>query len=402
MSASYTYRGVDLKGRIRWGVATAVDEQGLDSDLRARGIWLLEAFPRPERSGRTPRGSKVRRAELITFCASMRFQAEAGIPLVQALDGFAGESGRCPLGRIVSEVRHRVEGGQTLSVAMESWSRVFPRELVQLIRVGEACGSLPEAFAEGQRHLAWTDRLLAEVRQATLHPLLVLGAATLFVGVLLTQVVPRLMDLLVAARLPLPGPTRVLMTVSSMGRAYGGWIVAVLIGAGTLGSSLHRISPRFRRTWDRVGLRCPIVGPVAHLLVATRFAHNLGLLYRGGVPLPSALDQVAGVCGGLWVQEVVRSFKGRVLAGEPLSVAMGGSGLFPALMVRLVACGERTGRLDEALSLAAAHHQDLLGQRVKGLTGVLEPVLILALVGIVGFIAMAMILPVLSLLQSVR
>lgn len=332
----------------------------------------------------------------------MRFQAEAGIPLVQALAGFAQESGRCPLGAIVSEVRQRVEGGQSLSVAMESSTKVFPRELVQLIRVGEACGSLPEAFAQGQRHLAWMERLLADVRQATLHPLLVLAAATLFVGVLLTEVVPRLMDLLVAARLPLPGPTRILMVLSSAGRQSAGWIASAFVATVATVGGLHRISPGFGRACDRVRLRCPVVGPVVHLLVATRFAHNLSLLYRGGVPIPSALEQVAGVCGGPWVEEVVRSFKDRVLAGETLSAAMGGSGLFPGLMVRLVACGERTGRLDEALSLAASHHQELLGQRVKGLTGVLEPVLILTLVGVVGFIAVAMILPILSLLQSVR
>lgn len=402
MSARYEYRGIDLEGRIRHGVAVADDEQGLDSDLRARGIWVLEAFQRPERPRRRTVGSGMRRADLVTFCASMRFQAEAGIPLVQALEGFVEESGRSPLVRVVTEIRQQVEGGQTLSMAMESWSGIFPRELVQLVRVGEACGSLPEAFAEGQRHLVWTGRLLAEVRQATLHPLVVLGAATLFLGVLLTQVVPRLMDLLMAARIPLPGPTRFLVTLSSMGREHGGWILGLLVGVATMGSCLHRTSPEFRRNCDRFLFRCPVIGPVVHLLVTTRFAHNLGLLYRGGVPLPSALEQVAGVSGGPWVEEMIHAVKERLVAGETLSVAMRGSGLFPALMVRLVACGERTGRLDAALSLATSHHQDLLAQRIQGLTGMIEPILILTLVGMVGFIAVAMILPILSLLQSVR
>jgi len=108
------------------------------------------------------------------------------------------------------------------------------------------------------------------------------------------------------------------------------------------------------------------------------------------------------VAGGPWVDEIIRSFKTRVLAGEPLSEAMASVGLFPTLLVRLVASGERTGRLDEALTLCATHHQELLGQHVKALTGALEPVLILSLVVIVGFIAVAMILPILSLLQAVR
>jgi type II secretory pathway component PulF len=332
----------------------------------------------------------------------MRFQAEAGIPLVQALDGFVLESKGCPLALIITEVRQRVEGGQPLSVAMEAWPRVFPRELVQLIRVGEGCGSLPEAFGEGQRHLAWTEKLVSDVKQATLHPLLVMGSATLFLAVLLTQVVPRLMDLLVAARLPLPGPTRVLMALSSVARNHGVGIAVAILAPLVLGALLHRISPEFRRVSDRLRMRFPVVGPVLNLVVTTRFAHNLGLLYRGGVPLPAALDLVAGVAGGPWVDESIRSFKARVLAGETLSEAMGRVGLFPSLMVRLVACGERTGRLDEALSLSASHYQQLLAQRVKALTGALEPVLILALVAVVGFIAVAMILPILSLLQAVR
>ena len=402
MSVQYRFRGVDTRGRIHRGIGTAPDERALESDLLTRGVWLLEASPEIEKPRRLRRGMRVRRSDLIAFCASMRFQAEAGIPLVQALEGFALESGGSPLGRIVTEIRKKVEGGQMLSGALESWPRVFPRELVQLVRVGEGCGSLPEAFGEGQRHLVWTQRLVSDVKQATLHPLLVLGAATLFLGVLMTQVVPRLMDLLLAARLPLPGPTRILLLLSSAARDYGSGIAMAIVGTLLLGVLLHRTSPEFRRASNRLWMRCPVVGPVLTLMVATRFAHNLGLLYRGGVPLPSALELVAGVAGGHWVDEIIRSFKTRVLAGEPLSEAMASVGLFPTLLVRLVASGERTGRLDEALTLCATHHQELLGQHVKALTGALEPVLILSLVVIVGFIAVAMILPILSLLQAVR
>lgn len=402
MSVQYRFRGVDTRGRIHRGIGTAPDERALESELRTRGVWLLEASPEIEKTRRLRRGMRVRRLDLIAFCASMRFQAEAGIPLVQALEGFALESGGSPLGCIVTEIRKQVEGGQMLSAALESWPRVFPRELVQLVRVGEGCGSLPEAFGEGQRHLAWMQRLVSDVKQATLHPLLVLGAATLFLGVLMTQVVPRLMDLLLAARLPLPGPTRILLLLSSAARDYGSGIAMAILGTLVLVVLLHRTSPGFRRASDRLWMRCPVVGPVLTLMVATRFAHNLGLLYRGGVPLPSALELVAGVAGGPWVDEIIRSLKTRVLAGEPLSEAMARVGLFPTLLVRLVASGERTGRLEEALTLCATHHQELLGQHVKALTGALEPVLILSLVVIVGFIAVAMILPILSLLQSVR
>lgn len=402
MSIEYTFRGVDAGGRIHRGTRTVPDERALELDLRARGIWILEASPKVEKRRQTPKSGGVRRSDLIAFCASMRFQAEAGIPLVQALDGFALESTGSPLGPILREVRERVEGGQTLSMALESWPRAFPRELIQLVRVGEGCGSLPEAFGEGQRHLEWMDRLVRDVRQATLHPVLVLCAATLFVGVLMTQVVPRLMDLLLAARLPLPGPTRVLWILSSGARDYAFAGLLMLTGIGFLGVVLHRSSKVFRRSLDRLRMRCPVLGPVLKLMVTTRFAHNLGLLYRGGVALPAALDLVAGVSGGPWVDELVRSFKARVLAGESLSDAMGRSEFFPPLLVRLVASGERTGRLDQALALCATHHEQLLGQRVKALTSALEPLLILGLVAIVGFIAVAMILPVLSLLQSVR
>lgn len=402
MSAHFEFRGVDLHGKIHRGTGTAADERALESDLRARGIWLLEVSLKVEKPRRVMHGIRVRRTDLISFCASMRFQIEAGIPLVQALDGFALESKGCPLSGIVAEVRQRVEAGQMFSVALETWPRVFPRELIHLIRVGEGCGSLPEAFGEGQRHLAWTERVASDVRQATLHPLLVLGAATLFLGVLMTQVVPRLMDLLLAARLPLPGPTRVLLTLSTAARNHGIRIAAAALVGFVLVALLHRASPRVRRISDRLRMRLPVVGNVLNLMVTTRFAHNLGLLYRGGVPLPAALDLVAGVAGGPWVDEIIRSFKARVLAGEALSEAMGRVDLFPSLMVRLVACGERTGRLDEALALGASHYQELLGQRVKALTGALEPVLILTLVAIVGFVAVAMILPILSLLQSVR
>lgn len=397
----FDYRGVDRQGRVQAGSWAAANELELETYLRARGLWLLESHPQRTRAA-VVRFGRIARVELIQFCTLLCFQTRVGIPLVQALEAVAQEGVSPAFARVVQALRVRVESGVSLSSALEEMPRTFPRDLVYLVRSGEQGGSLPEAFTQAKEHLEWQERVAAEVRQATLYPTLVLTATVGFVLVLFTWVVPKFVALLTAAKVPLPGPTRFVFALSSWAQSSGWVVVLGFVGAVVFLRWLRSRSATVALRLDQARMSLPVLGGFVRLVVMTRFAHNLALLYRNGVALPQALDLVGGVVGSPRVTNAIREVRSRVMAGTSLSEAMQRQRVFPNLLIRLVSVGERTGQLDQALEQVAGHYQELLPRQLKRVLGLLEPTLILGLVVVVGTVALAVILPVLSLMQGLR
>jgi len=400
---TFRFNAIDRQGRVQTGQLGATDERELETVLRGRGVWLLDArTENPRRPFRLRLFQRTSRRDLIQFCTLMAFQTRVGVPLVQALDAASQEGVSLSFGAGVTAVRGRIETGSSLAGAMAEAPKVFPRDLVQLLRAGEQGGSLPEAFTQAKHHLEWQERITAEVTQATLYPALVLAATVLFVLVLFTFVVPKFVTLLAAVKVPLPAPTRAVFAVSSLAKEFSGIFCVgggVLIG---LCAWLRHRFPAVARWLDQGRLGLPVLGPLVRMVVMTRFTHNLALLYRNGVSLPAALDLVSGVVGSPLVAGAVRDIRRGVLTGSSLSEAMRRHPVFPPLLVRLVVVGERTGQLDEALEQVASHYHELLPRHLKRLLGLLEPGLILGLVVVVGVVALAVILPVLSLMQNLR
>ncbi|HAB16328.1 MAG TPA: type II secretion system F family protein [Verrucomicrobiota bacterium] len=399
---TFLFSGVDQHGRQKTGQLGALDETDLEKRLRDQGVWLVDA--RKARRGSTliRRGEGASRRALTQFCTLMAFQTRVGIPLATALETVAHDGESRAFAGLVKELKRRVESGESLADAMEMYPRGFGTNFVQLIRAGERGGSLPESFLQLKAHFEWQDRVASEVKQATIYPLVVLLATVVFIGILFTFVVPKFVTLLGAVKVPLPAPTRLVFAASGFVRHEAARGAVVLgLGSGVLAWASRR-SATVARQLDRARLGLPLVGPLVRLIVLTRFAHNLALLYRNGVSLPSALELVGRVVGSRLVADAVSDLRRCVLQGTTLSDAMRRHALFPGLLIRLTVVGERTGQLDEALEQVAGYYNELLPRRVKQLLGLLEPALILGLVGIVGFVALAVILPVLSLMQSLR
>lgn len=399
---TFRFTGIDQQGRAQSGRLLAADESELETRLRDRGVWLVEARPAVPASARKQRRTRAARRTLRQFCTLMEFQTRVGISLATALETAAQDGESPAFSRLVGELKQRVEGGETLADAMEDYPRAFSESFVQLIRAGERGGSLPESFGQLKADLEWQERIAAEVKQATIYPLVVVVATIAFIGILFTIVVPKFVTLLTAVKVPLPGPTRVVFAISAFVQKDAGLLI---VGGGLAAGAALGAKRRLAwaaRWWDRVRLALPIIGPLLRLLALTRFAHNLGLLYGNGVTLPAALELVGRVAGSPLLAEAVADLRARILQGSALSEAMRRHAIFPSLLIRLTVVGERTGQLDGALEQVAAYYNELLPRRVKQLLSLLEPALILGLVGIVGFVALAVILPVLSLMQNLR
>ena len=399
---NYVYTGVDGRGRTAKGRIQADDEVELEEKLRGNGVWLVEARAEAANVGMADRVGNGGRRELINFCTLMGFLTKVGIPLVQALEIAANDCEKPAFNLVLADLKRNVECGFQLAEAMERYPRVFSQSFTNLIRAGEQSGSLPESFNELKRYLEWVEQMSADVKQATIYPAVVLVATILFVLILFTFVVPKFVILLTATKVPLPMPTRIVFGASDFMKSSW-WIVvgALTVVPATIGF-LRRRSEAFACAWDRQWFKLPVAGPLSHMLVMARFSQNLAVLYRNGVPLISALKLVRGLVGSQLAAKATVDVCRRIEEGETFSEAMRHHEVFPMLLLRMTLIGERTGQLDSSLENVATYYNQQVPQRLKRLFSLMEPALILFLVAIVGFVALAVFLPILSLMQNIK
>lgn len=405
---NFTYIGVDRSGRSVAGRMLAADESGLEEKLQAAGLWLVEA--KLEKAAAKADTSVRRfgfrrrapRRELINFCTLMSFQLKVGIPMVTALQ-VAGEDSENPRFRqILLEIRQHVEAGTQLHEALEKYPGFFAQQFVSLVKAGEESGSLPDAFMDLKKYMEWQEQIIADVRQATIYPVIVLFVVIAFVLILFTFVIPRFAGLLTIAKVALPLPTRIVFGVSDVIKATW-WIWMLFLVVVPIGVTIgRRSSKRFAIGYDRVKFKLPLFGDLNHMLTIARFAHNLAVMYRSGVSIVQALKLCQGLVGSALVATVIEDMVGRIEAGEVVSEAMRRHDVFPGLLLRMVVMGEKTGNLDHALENVSDYYGIIVPRKIKKIFSIMEPMLILFLVVVVGFVALSIFLPILSLMSAIR
>lgn len=403
----FNYLSIDRWGRNVAGRMLAEDETGLEEKLRSNGLWLVEAKPDAATKSRSAgkQGSLFRgtgRRDLINFCTLMGFQLKVGIPMVQALSVAAED---CDNGRfrlVLEELKRCVEAGMPLHEAFEKYPKVFTAQIVSLVKAGEESSALPEAFLELKRYMEWQEQIVADVRQATIYPTIVFCVVCVFVLLLFTFVIPKFVLLLSAANVPLPLATRIVFGVSDFAKATW-WIWASVFTVLPAAIQIaRRTSEPFAIFFDRVKFSMPIFGELNHMLAVSRFAHNLAVLYRSGVIITQALKLCKGLVGSALLAHVTGDLAQKVESGETLSEAMRKHPVFPSLLIRMTVMGEKTGNLDSSLENVSDYYNLVIPRRIKKVFSIMEPCLILFLVGIVGTVAVAIFMPIISLMGSIR
>lgn len=405
---AFVYQGVDQQGRSVSGRMMAEDEGTLELRLRATGLWLLEAQVEDLESPRSRQlargwqlGGKASRRDLIEFCTLMGVQLNAGLPMLTALEIAAADCKNPRFQQTLMELRRLIESGEGLHDAMRRFPRAFAAHFTSLIRAGEESGTLPDTFLELKRYFEWQESIIADVRQATIYPTIVLLVVALFVLLLFSFVVPKFQQLLSAVKVPLPLSTRIVFGLSGFAKETW-WIwIQGLVTLPIIVQVLRRRSRRFAIGFDRFRFKVPIFGSLNHLLVISRFAQSLGMLYRSGINILNCLKLCETLCGSPLVGESLIDVGQRVGAGETLTESVRKHSVFPLLLVRMVGMGEQTGTLDTALGNIADYYNTLIPRRIKKVFSIAEPVMIIVLVAIVGGVALAVFQPILSLMSAV-
>ncbi len=413
----YQYRAVDAGGKGIRGVMSAADEAALEASLLKTGHWLVEA--RQQRgigaissalegkhitasgSRRKIRPRTVKRRIIIDFCLQTGSLLEAGVSLLEALKTMADDASEPYFQQALREVVTEVEGGEHLYAAMEQHPKLFQEQIVSMIKAGEQSGTLPESFNELAKYLEWLEGLVGDIRQATIYPATILVVLVLFVTVLYTFVVPKFVKLLTTMKVALPLPTVVVITVSDMFAKYWWVFVLAALALPMARGILYKRSERFAFAWDSMKLKLPVLGEMNRMFAISRFTQNFSTLFKAGIPILQALDLCKGLVGNKVMEKAMAEAKADVEAGMMMSETFRRHDIFPPMVLRMLSVGEATSEIGRSLDNVSRHYSQEIPRRLKKVFAIMEPAILLVLIGIVGFTALAIFMPILSIYGSI-
>ena len=400
---TFSYQARDGAGNIVNGIQDALNEDNAVTSLMSRGLMVLSLQQKAAVSRQKNKVWTVKETDLVLFTRQLATMIEAGISLVQAMTALYEQCDpkkQKSLRHVISDVTARVQGGETFHEAIGKHPRVFNRLFVSMVKAGEAGGLLSEILDRLAGFLEASARLRKKIKSAMTYPVIVISIAFLITTFLIVRVVPVFGEIFKDFGAKLPAPTQFLIDLSDFIRAQ--WYFMILgMGGAFFGLRAFFRSTRGRQLSDRWKLKLPVFGPLVHKICMSRFARTFAQLIRSGVPILEVLDIVGGSSGNHVVEESIHGVSADVEKGDNLSVALSKKKIFPPMMLRMVAAGESTGRIDTMLEKMADFWDEEIEAMLDAMTSLIEPLLIVFLGVIVGGIVIAMFLPIFKLNEVV-
>ena len=395
--SQFTYRARDIEGNLVKGRMSASNEGELVAFLKERELYLVHFKEKEEKEEeRSSIGSisfgKIKRRDLIEFTIHLATVLSAGIPILEGIQDLEDKTKKPKFREIIRIVREDIHGGSSLSSALSRHPKVFPQDYVNMVKAGEASGNVDMILKELTGFLEWQEELSANVKKASVYPLMVLSAVGILLTILFAFAFPRIIGILQGMRVPLPLITRVTIGISTFFRDYW-WLIFLAVAVGAVGLRLAGKTVRGRLWIDGLKLRLPVVGDLVRKVALSRFAHHLGLLWRAGIDISQALTLVAGVIGNQVISEAISRTKEEVLAGESLSKSLAKRGQFSPLVIRMISIGEVSGEMEGSLSKVCQYYDQEVPATVKKIFSVMEPLVIVLLAFVVLGVALSMYLP---------
>lgn len=352
-------------------------------------------------AAKAPMEGRVRRKDLTAFTRELSALLGAAIPIPQALDGLGAEEENPALRQLVIRLADAVRRGVALSAALEEHPTCFSKLYVSMVRVGEEAGVLPQVMSDLADLLEHEDEVRGEVVSAVAYPAFVLGFGVFTVIILLAVVLPRLFGMLQEMLPVLPLPTLILLGLSRFLSRF--WLPLLVAGGGGVWG-LRRVlrTERGGELWDRFRLRLPVLGPVFRSAALGRFARTLGTLAKSGVSLLPALRIVEDTIGNRVLGRQIARVAEETRGGDSLAAPLRKLGIFPRAVVQMIEVGEETGRLDEMLLKVADIEERHMRARTKTVVSLLAPALILVVGALVGFMVIALLLPIFRMSRAIH
>ena len=399
--ANFHYRAIDAEGKAAEGEMMAGDLTQLEHRLQTMGLWLVRALEtKPKTSIRSGKPGKVKSRDLLEFSTHMFTLLDAGISLSQAIKNLSKESPNLQLRTTLRTIFQQVEAGSPLHAAMSQHPAIFPPQVTNLVQAGEESDTLPATFKEIERYLDWVDQIRGDIRQATIYPSIVVIAVTGLLILLFTFVIPQFIPVLLDLNVPLPIVTVLVIGISEfMVNNWPIWMPLLLaIPSGWWIAQRYMVG--FSHWRDRIVLELPILGELFKMLTLSKFVQNFAVLYKAGIPVLHCLQLCRGIVGNQVVANAIQDVQRTIAEGATIHESLQRHPIFPPMMIQMISVGETTGHLPKTLTNVANYYNREIPRRVKKIFAILEPVITLGLIGIVGIVALALFMPMMSLMGN--
>jgi len=397
----YEYKGIDAKGKKTTGIIDAENEKAARLKLRKTGTFTTEIKLEGSGGGLSLNVNLaflngVKTADLAHMTRQLATLLAANIPLVDCLGALQDQIEHPVLKKTLSTIKEKVVEGWRLADAMKSFPHIFGDLYISMIQAGEASGALEQVLNRLADFTEYQAMLKSKVKGAMMYPIIMSIVGVALMLYLLVSVVPKIVSIFEDAKAVLPLPTRFLMAVSGFAQEYWYLIILSFFVMGW-GFNKYAATKKGRYRLDAISLKAPIFGELFRKIAISRFSRTLSTLLRSGVQLLQALDIVKNVVDNMVLSESIYSTKNSVKEGESIAEPLKKSGQFPPMVIHMIAVGEKTGSLENMLEKVADNYDTEVDTTVSSLTTLLEPLMILVMGGVVSFIVLAILLPILQM-----
>ena len=399
----YVWKAMDLTGAKATGEVDADSKQAVADQLKSRGLIVLDIADKHS-SKEINLGflKRVKPTDLTIMTRQLSTMVSSGMTILRALYVLEAQTENELLVETITQVRKDVEAGLALSDALERHPKVFSPLFVAMTRAGETGGVLESSMLRVADQLEKEDNLRRQVKSAMTYPTVVISFAFIILIALVTFLVPVFVGVFKQFGGDLPFITKITVTMSKAMTGYW-WAVILVVGGTVWAFKKWKSSEKGRGQWDAFRLRIPAkIGDIVQKVALARWSRTLSALVSAGVPLMQALDITARTAGNRVVEDVMASVIDSVKQGGTIAEPLRAAPVFPGMVVAMVAVGEETGALDTMLSKIADFYEDQVDAAVKSLTSILEPLMLVAVGGMVGFIVISMYLPLFKVYDSIR
>jgi len=393
----FKYIAKNLEGKSISSVVEADDEKEAVALLQKDNLILLKLSQVQEKvKEKRIFGSKIKSDDMVLFTRQLATMVGAGLPLLQGLVTLKEQVTNPILAKVIQNLVERVEGGSSFSEALAHHPKIFDELFLNMVQAGETSGQMTQILDRVATHLEDSASLKRKVKSAMMYPLIVSFMAMSITLVLLIKVIPVFKGIYDDFGGALPVPTRILVSISdSLNQWFGLFFVLVILVV--VGFRFFYKTSAGRFTIDKIKLKLPLYGELSLKISLSRFSKTFSTLIQSGVPILSSLAVVANTTGNKVIEKAVNKAAQRIKDGENISDPLKESGIFPPMLIKMVAVGEKTGQLDMMLMKVSDFYDDQIKATVAGLTSIIEPVLIAFLGLVVGGIVISMFLPIFKL-----
>lgn len=405
LTSTYQCKEIDLDGKLLSTNYRAESKEEVVQMIRSKGHTPVKIGVEETKGQDLADLSffqpKVKVKDVAIFCKQLHTMLHAGMPLITALDVLMNQTENKTIRATVKDMVNMVQKGEILSTAMKRHKKVFPSLLVSMVEAGEMTGNLDSVLERMSEHYVKENKINSKIKGAMMYPMILSILAVGVVTFLLVFIMPTFVGMFQSSGVALPLPTRILMGISEILQAY--WYIVIAVVAG-IGFALKQLvsTPSGKLFFDQLKLKLPVIGPSVAKIATSRFTRTLSTLLASGISLIQGLETAAFVSGNQVVINGVGRMIEDIKKGASISSRLKSVGIFPPMMISMVSIGEESGSLEEMLEKTADFYDEELESAISRMVSVIEPLMIVVMALLIGFIVIAMMMPMFDMMNTVQ